>query len=754
MSAVATPQVRQPEYKGGHATSAAAHVTRSQRRGSRADDAGYSSSRGIINPYSYFYSPKLRPVDQNLAAAGAFASLYHAGSMAQDINKLDTEHPLREPTLGPSSSHAAYEAGKGQTSRDLQQQVRKPSGHRPGAKSAATGAISTSRGRAESAPMRSDLTHAVTAATTSQRYPSGSGALPEVPAPIFDIRKLHSAALANTQRKLYPEQIKGTDEHKKQQMLHASAETMAKQMYMVMPEVEADVSDRSRPKRSSTFAQPATLHDTAQRLVSERLAMMYDENQAFRDYYNAAIPPRSRGSVYMNLRRRASSESGLADIDQEQSRKIGSQMTDLRSKMARVDAEQRARDHDVLLKAAKRNSRMSLYDVDQRIFESTGRPPSYAIEKFVTRPLDDEEYAEEVEAIPIGGGQFVTQEDVERVAQRKRQPAIDDIMERLEEKRARALEQELDERERQRRSEIEREREEEARQVHRDVRESQRRTSREEKEKRKFLNRRSKDSGGLSFRRKSSKAQGKVPAKDETVPASGAIVDSSAQRRDDEIQDLTGVPEKQNSPPRSHVPAPSAGESSRSIRLVNQPDSSARQPSPGSNKSVEKTYPRPMSTAAPKTNGVSNAGAEPTGAPERKRSESAIALAGEGAELPSERREAPPSRTDARQWSTSTEGPAAAKERQRSSGSRPSSRKPKWHLRLFGRPARTSEAPGSFSVERDHAITQTPAPASAGDGTRVSAGSEAATEPLQTITSQQQTGSTPVGNQSKFRENL
>lgn len=413
-----------------------------------------------MNSSSYLDPSKLPSADRKLASAGAAASLAHAGYTTRQINKVETEHPLRNPQLTAASSQAACLAGRSQAARNAKTPDENLISHgnklpksNAGARLAATGALSKSRMRAESAPPVPDdssrLTQAVTAASASHRMSLSPTAVTGESQTPLDARKIHETALANTRRELHPEK----------DILHEKAVAMARQMFSVMPQAEAAATPvTSRRQAPTTLARPLSLHETAQRLASEKLAMMHDEQKAFRDYYNAAIPPRRQSSVYSKFRKRAASDSGVRDIDQEQTAKIRSQMTTFHGKMAKVDADKMARDHEALMKVAKKNAEAVIDDVDRRIYESTGRPQSRLIEKFTTHPVKDENS----NPVPIGGGQFVTQGEVDRLARSKTKPTIDDVMRRLEEQRARAIEEELDEREARRQQELEREREEEA----------------------------------------------------------------------------------------------------------------------------------------------------------------------------------------------------------------------------------------------------------------------------------------------------
>ncbi|EEQ88667.2 uncharacterized protein BDCG_03787 [Blastomyces dermatitidis ER-3] len=760
-TAMAIEPRQQPDRTESLASSAATHVARPRPSGSISDQASRGDTRASTNPSSYVKSFDVPSADRKLASAGAAASLAHAGYTTREINKVETEHPLRNPQLTSTSSQAACQAVR-TTQKKPTSHEKEPPRKNAGARLAATGALSKSRKRAVSAPPvpndSSHLTHAVTAASTSHKMSFRPATVPEetrAETPL-DIGKVHEAAMVNARRDLQPEA---------EDNIHERAVMMARQMFSAMPQVETTTA-------SINSRRPLSLHETAQRLASEKLDMMHDEQKAFRDYYSAAIPPpRRHRSLHSKFGKRATSDSGVTDIDNEQSEEIRSQMTIFRRRMARVDAEKMARDHEALMNAATRNAEAVIDDVDRRIYESTGRPQPRVTEKLISRPVEN------ANVVPIGAGQFVTQKDVSRVARSKAKPTIEDVMRRLEEQRARVIEEELDEREALRQRELEKEREKEARKCVQEVKEEERKNAKTQKESKKLLRRRlSKSSRGGLFRRKSAKARGKVPAREEEAPASGALTDHRAPQ-DEEEDDWVQVPEKQ-SPPRSQPTTSSAGESSQSIFLEPPRESLSRHATTASNKTQsggsEKSSSRSKLWSRKKRESAEGEPSPPSktgdagraSGSESERRKSAPATAPTVAPLaaPSDGTQATnnsPSSISARPvWSSSTESSRVISDRkkQQEGGGgvlRRRSMKTKWHLRFFGKLARRPRlgaGPGSFEVQRERPIVQTTAPAPPAAAS-LNTGSEVTSEPLQTIPSQKSSTDTPT-NPSKFTENL
>ncbi|EEH37984.2 hypothetical protein PAAG_00905 [Paracoccidioides lutzii Pb01] len=779
MSTVIPSHVRnQPDSTEGHAASAALHAVRPRPTAAGgANDTGRAAGTGGTTDTSGYPDPsKLSSADQETASAGAAASLAYAGYTAREINEVETEHPLRNPQLCTTSYQAASLAGRVQTSRNTKTMDGKALDHKgevpkdsEGARLAATGAFSKSRKRSESAPTPLDnpiSTYSLTAATTCHRVFSGPKTVLGESEPAFDLRQIHEAALGNARREL----------HIQADTQHVEAMTVARQMFSVMPRVEAAVSSiTSHHQEPTTFARRSSLYETAQKLASERLSQMHNEQKAPRGYYHAAHVLRRSTSMYAKLRKRASSESSDTDMGEELSTRIRSQMTDFHHKMANVDTEKMAWDHESLMRTAKKNADAVIDDVDQHIYETTGRPPSRMLEKFsmINGGTDD--------VVTIGTGKSVKEGEVDRAVRSKAKQTIDDIMERIEEQRARCLEEELDEREALRQHQLEKERRESMKKTVQYEEDDERKFMRDEKERKTLLNRISRNSGASMFRRKSAKARGKARATEE-LPAPGALTNgTTAQSDEEEVIGMTSASQQQNSPFISHMVTCSAGESSRSILLEPHFRGLSHQSSRSSNRtqssasenasSTLKLFPRDVKPSQDQDRNVlkmtdkvaDNRLASGEG-PERRKSAPAVATEGPQVNGPLDtdgRHRPPAARPVARQWSSTTETSREVTERKDGESrvlSRRSFRKRNFHIRLFSRSSWKSgseAAPGSFEVQREHTLVQAttattnfPPPAAG-----------AASEPEGTpealkATSRQSSVTNTSGNQSKFTENL
>jgi hypothetical protein len=143
-------------------------------------------------------------------------------------------------------------------------------------------------------------------------------------------------------------------------------------------------------------------------------------------------------------------------------------MFSLRNKLNKVD-EQRQKDRDMLMEAARRNVDAKIHDMEMQVYADTGRaPPSIQKqwdEAARERVHQETEAAEaksvtpERERVNIGASRYMDMADVEAVARSRVQPALDDITDQAERRRAEELEARLDAEEQQRQAAIERERE-------------------------------------------------------------------------------------------------------------------------------------------------------------------------------------------------------------------------------------------------------------------------------------------------------
>ncbi|KAI4191666.1 MAG: hypothetical protein LQ346_004664 [Caloplaca aetnensis] len=353
---------------------------------------------------------------------------------------------------------------------------------------AATGAMSSNRRRAGSTPASpppaypdaaNSAANALKAATSVSRS-AGRGpqskSPPPNPSPI-DAARIHNAAVTNLSREMYtanPPVAPEVEESKRQQGLRAAAISMARQMYDVQQKAieeaanhrkgdshYAATSAQNRPPSSvisddePSAPRYVNLQEAAQKLAAERLAKLHDEHAAYRNYYGATVPVQKRLSIRGRPRRRASSDGNIPKGDDEQSKIIRNQMSIFKDELAQVDAKKRQRDRDALMAAAQRNVKASMTDIDEQVFNQTGKASPAKMEEWETKAkarakAESDERMVNHGRVNIGGGKFLDQSEVDAIAAGRVQPTLDEITAKAEKQRARdeELRRQQEERER------------------------------------------------------------------------------------------------------------------------------------------------------------------------------------------------------------------------------------------------------------------------------------------------------------------
>ena len=362
---------------------------------------------------------------------------------------------------------------------------------------AATGAMSGSRRRSDSAPPKQsdlDVPWALKAATTSHRATTRTTtqaqAAPEMSDPAVEASRIHHIAKSNVNRNMYtanpPVSIE-VEEKNRQDTLRASAVAMARKMYALQQtaidearnektshlgdsRTAATASHNRRLSTSSvgtvesttSYPQYTNLQEAATRLAQERLAKLENEHKAYRDYYGQSTPSRSKLSRH--LRRRASSDGQLDRVDEEQSRKIRSQMSLFKSRVEEVDERKRQKDREALMAAAQKKVTASMSAMDEKVFNDTGKASPAMMKQWEEQArrraeADSAVRMENFGKVDVGGGKYLDQTAVEAVARSRLQPTFDDITEKAEAQRARDEELRLDQEEKKRKTEQEKFRE-------------------------------------------------------------------------------------------------------------------------------------------------------------------------------------------------------------------------------------------------------------------------------------------------------
>lgn len=402
---------------------------------------------------------KMNPLWQpEASSAGSRAAMMAAANPIQ----IEAMQPKGTGTNKSTASGAGYDTPENTHRRALM----------------AANAASHNRRRSDSLPNQTtpkatdDALWAMKAATKSHRgAPSPASAPFASGDPGFEAARIQNIAKNNVNRQLYssaPPVDLEVQEKKRQDTLRASAVAMAQQMYAMQQKAIEESAGKTDSQalaasraRSSTFTgstgsahDEATmvgsgfenLEEAARKLAQERLAKIHDEHAEYRSYYGQTSPPRSRLS--MRLRRRGSSAAD-EDSDEEQSRKIRSQMSIFQSKLAEVDSKKRQQDRDALLEIAHRNVDAQISRMDDKVFQQTGKASPAQMEKWEKAARekaqrDSDERMQHAGKVHIGGGKYLDQSELDAIARARLQPTLDDISEKAERQRARDEEERLE----------------------------------------------------------------------------------------------------------------------------------------------------------------------------------------------------------------------------------------------------------------------------------------------------------------------
>ena len=422
-------------------------------------DASQAANMAAMNAKDYKAAPLWQPEVSEAGSKAALLANEEGGDVkiwrAEDTDAgcSAAEQAMRKKGLSP----AVYGGvGQAQHNKALQAATDSMAG-----KKGRTVPTKTSTGQyPDSANAASN---ALNAATAANRTPVKSSAPASRPGSNIDAGKIHNAAVTNLSRDMYtshPPVAPEADELKRQATLKAAAVSMAKQMYSVQQKaIEHAAADEkaadshyaarhmhgrrpvSAASSDATDAVPQylNLQEAAQKLASERLAKLHDEQRAYKEYYGQNKQPQHKLSIRNRHRGRSGSDSS---DDAEKSRQIRSQMSLISDKLAEVDMKKRQSDRDALMAVAQRNVRASMAGMDEKVYAETGKISSAMMEEWEAKARDKAKAESDARMtnhgrVDIGGGKFLDQSEVDAIAAAKVQPTLDDITVKAEKQRKR-----------------------------------------------------------------------------------------------------------------------------------------------------------------------------------------------------------------------------------------------------------------------------------------------------------------------------
>ncbi|KAJ6186968.1 hypothetical protein N7519_001876 [Penicillium mononematosum] len=544
---MATVQMtRQPRLADDAAT-AALYVTKPERRASlRAPTA---TNTQHFNTRAVGGTPKL-------SHASAASALAHANRKPVEVWRPPARQPAAEkaalcvkdyappsnPNPPPSTVQRDWEPQCSLSVTDGYNYTAVGGDPRDKALKAASGAYTLSRKRADSAPSEPGVTSELPYGRPTDGARQAS--LEEDPLdhldPAIEASRIQHAA--NTNPKLYtasPPVQSEIEERNYRNSQRAAAISMAKDMYKVTstkkesgqsPALIAAQKGQSQLGYRKTVStadgaalrRAIALQEAAQKRAAEKLALMQDEHADYQRYYGTA--PQPQRSRLTTRRKRTSSDADASQTDAEQSRQIRSQMTTLRTKLDQVD-EQKTKDRELLMQAARRNVDQTLQDMEAQVYADTGRPPpsvqkewdEVAQERVRREAEVYEDATTRGNRVNIGGQKYMDMADIDAIARSRLQPALDEVTEDAELRRAHDIETRLDAEEEQRHAAVERQREAEVKELEKQEKDASKRDKSEGKVPKFFLWRK-KGKRARVEKPETEEAQAVPPVSQEPVP--------------------------------------------------------------------------------------------------------------------------------------------------------------------------------------------------------------------------------------------
>lgn len=286
-----------------------------------------------------------------------------------------------------------------------------------------------------------------------------------------------AVSVTNMTRKMFtsnPPVKPEVDERTYNEKIHQSAVEMAKKMYARQQLMVDQTKDAHEQEAAASQPnQYVNLQDAAYKQAQARLAKLHDEYQQSREYQEyyggEKAVPKHRFSVSNKLRRRGSDSDDDMD-DRKQSEKIREQMSMFSSQLSQVDKGKRDKDREALLAAAQRNVKARLHGMDEKVYQETGRANPSLITDWEAKAqkaaqVKHESRTENKGKVDIGGGMFMTQEEIDAIATKRIQPVLDDINHKAETERERQEVLKLEEQARREQAEKEKVRDREAKEI-------------------------------------------------------------------------------------------------------------------------------------------------------------------------------------------------------------------------------------------------------------------------------------------------
>ncbi|UNI19139.1 Eisosome assembly protein [Purpureocillium takamizusanense] len=414
-----------------------------------------------------------------------------AATQAFHANRPSTAEPTNL-SHGSSAATQAFQISRTQSARKAQ--APSPSPHAQRSLVAAKGAMSGGKAAATSDVGFKDV-HAAEARAASSALDGATRAhrasmQPKVP--IGDAGAVSVVTMTRNMFTSHPPVKPEVDEQTYNERLHQSALDMARKMYQrqqqMVDQTREAHEDGVQSGKTGTYLN---LQDAAYKQAQERLAKLHDEHQQsreYQEYYGSGASPRRRFTVGGRLRRRSSSSDDVDD--RQRSQKIREQMSMFSTKLSQVDKEKREKDREALLAAAQRNVKARLQGMDQKVYQETGRVNPSMVSDWELKAQQAAQSRHDTRSenrgkVDIGGGKFMSPEEVDAIAARKVQPVLDDINEKAEAERERQAVLKMEEQARRDEAEKQKARDREIKDIHKKTKDEERQQERAKRQQEK-----------------------------------------------------------------------------------------------------------------------------------------------------------------------------------------------------------------------------------------------------------------------------
>ncbi|RCI13562.1 hypothetical protein L249_5475 [Ophiocordyceps polyrhachis-furcata BCC 54312] len=226
------------------------------------------------------------------------------------------------------------------------------------------------------------------------------------------------------------------DARAKQDKLQESALQMAKLMFDRQRQM-ADEAEAAQEQADNEPNPYIHLQEAAQRQAQDRLYQMHDErmqNREYRDYYYGHLvpPPKKTKKKKSSRSKSCRSKKRRSSSSRREVPPVPGSGPIFPTRASMIDVEQRERDREALLAAAQRNVKERLRGMEEKAVKDKGKLPStnmtqWELQAQQALQTQNHEESDRRDMVDLGGGMFMTSEEINAIASRRVQPVLEDI---------------------------------------------------------------------------------------------------------------------------------------------------------------------------------------------------------------------------------------------------------------------------------------------------------------------------------------